>query len=441
MLPTRTKLPWTPAPWAPMASQAMVACPDSRPPAYQAVIGLAKQGLLADFRTAAYYDGDGSRLELGRQIAPEWTARIESKLWRRHDPEIPADRVRPSAWVDAAQAVENRLGPQTARRAVAQWRTRHFDRTVARALAEERPGSLFVFSDVGSEFALPACRRLGIRSVLSMVHGDVRQEQSLLRLEAERSPEFFPIYLGEGGADPEMLAWLHDRRLRELELADHVLVPSEHIAQTLIGHGLAPSKLTVVPYAADVRRFRPDPAKLPASGSRCTFLFAGGISQRKGIKYLLEAWRQIRRPGWKLQLLGAMPAHAEPLEPYRAEVEWLGRVAHSEMPARMAAADVFVFPSLFEGSAVVTYEALACGLPCVVTPEAGSVVRDGHEGLVVPSADVERLAQAMERLGTDAALRQQMATAARQRAEAYDWSRYHAAIVQAVRGALRTAVA
>ena len=55
----------------------------------------------------------------------------------------------------------------------------------------------------------------------------------------------------------------------------------------------------------------------------------------------------------------------------------------------MAAADVFVFPSLFEGSAVVTYEALACGLPCVVTPEAGSVVRDGVEGLVVPSADVE----------------------------------------------------
>ncbi len=60
----------------------------------------------------------------------------------------------------------------------------------------------------------------------------------------------------------------------------------------------------------------------------------------------------------------------------------------------MAAADVFVFPSLFEGSAVVTYEALACGLPCIVTPRPGSVVRDGVEGLIVPARDVEALAAA-----------------------------------------------
>ena len=54
----------------------------------------------------------------------------------------------------------------------------------------------------------------------------------------------------------------------------------------------------------------------------------------------------------------------------------------------MAAADVFVFPSLFEGSAVVTYEALACGLPSIVTPNAGSVVRDGVDGFHVPAGDV-----------------------------------------------------
>ena len=136
-----------------------------------------------------------------------------------------------------------------------------------------------------------------------------------------------------------------------------------------------------------------------AHGPSCTFLFAGGISQRKGIKYLLEAWRRIRRPGWRLQLLGPLPRDLGPLRPYLDEVEPLGRVAHSEMPARMAAADVFVFPSLFEGSAVVTYEAMACGLPSVVTPEAGSVVRDGVEGFVVAPRDVEALAARLERLG------------------------------------------
>ena len=101
----------------------------------------------------------------------------------------------------------------------------------------------------------------------------------------------------------------------------------------------------------------------------------------------------------------------------------------------MAAADVFVFPSLFEGSAVVTYEALACGLPSVVTAEAGSVVRDGVEGYLVPSRDVEALAKSMERLGEDADLRASMAARARARAEEFDWPRYHAALAAALREA------
>jgi starch synthase len=126
--------------------------------------------------------------------------------------------------------------------------------------------------------------------------------------------------------------------------------------------------------------------------------------------------------------LGALPHDPGPLRDYLGEVEHLGRVAHSEVPARMAAADVFVFPSLFEGSAVVTYEALACGLPCLVTPNAGSVVRTEVEGLVVPAGDVDRLAQGMEQLGNDPALRARMAQAARRRAEEFDWPRYHAAL-------------
>ena len=102
------------------------------------------------------------------------------------------------------------------------------------------------------------------------------------------------------------------------------------------------------------------------------------------------------------------------------------------MPARMASADVFVFPSLFEGSAVVTYEALASGLPSVVTPNAGSVVRDGLEGFIVPASQVNGLACRMEQLGSDTALRARMASAARSRALAFDWPRYHASLVAAV---------
>jgi glycosyltransferase involved in cell wall biosynthesis len=140
----------------------------------------------------------------------------------------------------------------------------------------------------------------------------------------------------------------------------------------------------------------------------------------------------VRRPGWRLQLLGGWPADTSPLEPFRDEVEWLGRVGHGEMPGLMASADVFVFPSLFEGSAVVTYEALACGLPSIVTPAAGSVVRDGVDGVLVPPGAVEELAAAMERLGRDAALRAAMSAAARARALEHDWPRYQTSLVGTV---------
>lgn len=415
----------------PGTDRILVACPDARPPAYQAVIGLARANLLHSFHTAYYYRGGGSLGPLASRIAPERFARLQRTLSRRHDPEIPGTRVRTSWGYDAALRLEDHLACRgyRGRSDVARWRTVQFDRKLARMLNRHRPDAALIFSDVGSQFTLPLCRELGVGSILSMVHGDVREEQQVLAREAESAPDFFRIYLGDGALDLTALAWLHERRLRDLELADRILVPSDHIAETLARYGTAREKISVVPYAADTRRFRPDPAK--RHDEACTFLFAGGITQRKGIKYLLEAWRKIRRPGWRLQLLGEIPRDPGPLVDYLDGVEVLGRVSHADVPAKMAAADVFVFPSLFEGSAVVTYEAIACGLPCVVTPDAGSVVRDGIEGLLIPPGNVERLAEAMERLGEDPARRAAMSAAARTRAESFDWPRYHRAVAEA----------
>jgi alpha-maltose-1-phosphate synthase len=409
-----------------------VACPDARAPAYQAVVGLARANQLSRFLTAFYHRDDGPASRIGRRLAPVGFARLERTLLRRHDSDIPSNRVSTVPSFDVALAVENRVGRSHSptRHRVARWRTRRFDRILARALERELPESLLVFSDVGSELSLPACRELGIRSVLSMVHGDVREERAVLAAEAERSPDFFPIYLSDGPVNRAELDWLHERRLRDIALADRILVPSEHIAGVLEKEGTARDRIRVTPYAADTRRFRPAPDK--RHDKSCVFLFAGGINQRKGVKYLLEAWRRVRRPGWRLQLLGPLPSDASPLEPYLNEVELLGRVSHAEMPNRMAAADVFVFPSLFEGSAVVTYEALACGLPSIVTPTAGSVVRNDVEGFLIPPADVDRLAERMESLGVDIEARAVMSLASRQRAEEFDWPRYHASIVNAV---------
>src|SRR5262249_61900874 len=119
---------------------------------------------------------------------------------------------------------------------------------------------------------LTACRTQRVPTVLSMVHGDVREECQVLREEADRAPEFLPIYLGDARLDRVELDWLHERRLRELELADRVVVPSEHIAGTLVRHGTPRDRLRVIPYAAHFGPF--PPLATTAHDSACAFLFA-----------------------------------------------------------------------------------------------------------------------------------------------------------------------
>src|SRR5262249_53746921 len=132
-----------------------------------------------------------------------------------------------------------------------------FDRVLACNLRKRAPNALLLFSDVGSRHTLPACRRLGVRSVLSVVHGDPYEELSVLRREAERSPDFFPLYSSNGRLDLKELGWLHERRKIEAMLADLILAPSRHIAQGLLQRGIEKNRIQIIPYAADLNRFRP----------------------------------------------------------------------------------------------------------------------------------------------------------------------------------------
>jgi glycosyltransferase involved in cell wall biosynthesis len=396
----------------------MVACPDARPPAYQAVVGLNEAGLLERFVTSTYYNPESPFPRLARHFVSRRWAQWERHLLRRYNAGIPANLVSDVPSIDLLLRIEalaaGRAHSLVLKRTCAQARTVWFDHRLSRLVARYRPSALLVFSDVASGKTLPLCRRLGIPTVLSMVHGDVREEIEVLDREAMVAPDFFPIYLGDGLLDRVELDWLHRRRKRDITLADMILVPSVHIADRLVQFGISRHKIRVIPYAADCARFRPPVEKVHTAS--CNFLFAGGITQRKGIKYLLEAWNRIRRPDWTLQLLGSLPRNIQPLASLLPQVQLLGRVSHEDVPSRMAAADVFVFPSLFEGSAVVTYEALASGLPSVVTPASGSVIRQGIEGFLVPPGDV----------------RAAMSKAARARSLDFDWPRYHTSVTDAV---------
>ncbi|MBI1324712.1 glycosyltransferase [bacterium] len=417
------------------ANSVLVFCPDARPPAYELVQGLAERGLLHRFVTGYHYKpGIFERLT----AAIPATKRLHAGLKRRIVPGVDLRLIERFPSYDLLIRAENQAGRCSARlrTRLAEYRTDRFDRQCAEAMprwsAEGAKVALF-FSDVGSEFAMAAAKRCGMKVVLSMVTGHMDEEIEVLNRERQRVPDFYPLYLGDGSLDMDELKRLHDRRRRDLEQSDLVLVPSNHIAGLVETRSDVPAdKIRVIPYAANVERFTP--ASRYATPERCRFLFAGGITQRKGLSDLLTAWRQVRRTGWSLTLAGEAPRRAlDKIPEGDPSIEMAGRVAYADMPRLMASHDVFVFPTLFEGSAVVCYEALASGLPVITTPQAGSVVRHDHDGLIVPAADSEALAAAMLRLGGDTKLRDRFAASARQRALEHTWHVYRDRTIAAVR--------
>jgi glycosyltransferase involved in cell wall biosynthesis len=101
-------------------------------------------------------------------------------------------------------------------------------------------------------------------------------------------------------------------------------------------------------------------------------------------------------------------------------------------------ASVFVLPSLSEGSAKVTYEAMACGLPVIVTPNAGAEIKDGMEGFLVPPRGVDELQEKLLCLYGHEKLRQEMGQAARALAERYTWEHRSRLLLSAYQRALQT---
>ena len=99
---------------------------------------------------------------------------------------------------------------------------------------------------------------------------------------------------------------------------------------------------------------------------------------------------------------------------------------------------VYVFPSRLEGSAKTIYEAAASGLPMITTREAGDVVRDGVEGIIVQPGDVDAIAAAIEHLYRHPEIVESMSAAARQRVvENFTWDHYRSRLLGAYERAIQ----
>jgi glycosyltransferase involved in cell wall biosynthesis len=238
----------------------------------------------------------------------------------------------------------------------------------------------------------------------------------------------------EGGEPPT--DELVRRIKRERELADFLLVPSEFVETCLIENGVERQRIIKIPYGVDPTTFAP---RKTAEQRPFRVLFAGQLGLRKGVKYLLEAWTKLNLPKAELVLVGSPDAQGlELLRRHAGHFRHVPHVPLFELHHLFQSSDLFVFPSLAEGSALVTYMALAAGLPMVTTVNSGSVLRDGVEGFLVPPRDAQVLADRISYLFGDRQLRQRMGSAARETILGnYTWRHYRLRIGSAYRGILQ----
>lgn len=219
------------------------------------------------------------------------------------------------------------------------------------------------------------------------------------------------------------------RRLRheeaEYAAVDVILCQSEYSRATFLARGVPPAKVAVHQNGTDVARFRPALAPRPV-GRPLTALFAGRLEPRKGLHYALDAWKRsgAGERGGRFVVCGEfVPGYREVVAPLLADpsVEVRGYVP--DLSGLMRESDVFVLPSVEEGSALVTYEAQACGCVLAVSDATGARCEHRVTGLVHPARDVDALAAHLRELDTDPALLQRLRAATVERLDELTWDR------------------
>jgi glycosyltransferase involved in cell wall biosynthesis len=303
------------------------------------------------------------------------------------------------------------------------------DRHVARVIRAGIEGSaaVYAYEDCALN-AFHAASEKGLKRFYELPIGYWRAGMKIFEEERALQPEWAMTIGGLRDSDEK-----HRRKDEELRAADHIVVPSEFVRETLSLHPSFAASVDVLPYGAPPV----DPAALSGRrpGSKLRVLYVGQLSQRKGLSYLFKAMERLKGRA-ELTLIGSRPDVAcAALTEALARHAWLGAMPHARLMRVMEQHDVLVLPSLFEGFSLVLLEAMSRGLPVITTPNSGAIptIRDGKEGFIVPIRSADVIAERLNLLADDRSLLWTMSSAALESATRQSWFNYgesYAAMIQ-----------
>lgn len=218
-----------------------------------------------------------------------------------------------------------------------------------------------------------------------------------------------------------------EARIKEIELADYFLAPSDFVANGLISLGAKSDSILKLPYGCNFSNKGFDrPAGI--RDSVLELLFVGQCNARKGMDVLADVMEMPEMDSVRLTIAGKYDSSREYIQRLLANsrVRMLGMVSRQEVAKLCAESDAFIFPSAAEGMSLACLEAMGSGLPIVCTPNSGvsDLVLEGVNGYIVEPGDVEAVANAISQLGSDILQCRSMGESAFRIAGGYTWANY-----------------
>jgi len=361
---------------------------------------LHESGLLERFYTDSYI-GNKPWLETLLRVIPRTRQPRGLQRWlARKDSVLPPERVTSFerfGWTYAWRRSRARSGSEM--RQVFATSGARFNRLVIRRQRQpDHAAAVWGFNGACLEL-LRWAREHGMRSIVEQTMAPKRIEHQLLSEEVRRWPGWQP-----GLQIMDYPNELTNREETEWTIADRIVAGSRFVAEGLRSCGVAPERIRIIPYGVDLNRFDSVTLAPTPASSRLRVLFAGEVGLRKGVPDLLHALALLGPDKVEARFAGQVSLARDKIAPFSRVALFLRAVPRDTMKSLFQWADVFVLPSLVEGSATVTYEALMSGTPVITTPNAGSIVQHDKQGFIVPIRDKEALAIALGAYADDRGL-------------------------------------
>jgi glycosyltransferase involved in cell wall biosynthesis len=396
---------------------------------WQTALALQDLGRLRWYATSIYYQPARWPYRLEAFAPPPLRRALNREFRRFHQPRLDPRLVRTAGVYEWAERIAARLGWRLTARRLDAIGNRRFASALAAEIRGPDPFALWGYNG-SSRVAFAAAREQGRTCILDRTIGDLRAYNRLMADLQERYPDWFIAM--ERAVPADSIA--NDDA--EYALADVILVGSRFAATTVQDEGGAAAtagKVRVLRYCYDEALFGSVPPPAPSDPTRpVRFLFVGQINPRKGVHHVLEAIARLPRHEAELTIVGDLLIPRETFARYADRVTLIPQVPRTEIPALMAAHDVLVFPSYFEGAGIVLYEALAAGLGIIQGANADVVVSD-DTGILMDRLDTDLLEAAMRVPIADRARLDGWRAAAQPAAREYSFARYRENIAALLR--------